>query len=83
VRDGRAQMEPIDATPWPTVNDAVPVEVCPGAMLMFDGMLPHYSAPNRSSKSRHAYTLHAVDGRAAYSPLNWLQRTAAFPAHGF
>ncbi|HEY5257388.1 MAG TPA: phytanoyl-CoA dioxygenase family protein [Candidatus Baltobacteraceae bacterium] len=83
VRDGRAQMEAIDATPWPTVNDAVPVEVRPGAMLMFDGMLPHYSAPNRSSKSRHAYTLHAVDGRATYSPLNWLQRPADFPARGF
>ncbi len=82
VRDGRAVMEDLDATPWPS-DGAVPVEVKAGALVVFHGRLPHYSAPNRSTKSRHAYTLHAVDGEAAYSPLNWLQRDEGLPARGF
>ncbi len=82
VRDGRAVMEDLDATPWPS-DGAVPLEVKAGALVVFHGRLPHYSAPNRSSKSRHAYTLHAVDGDAAYSPLNWLQRDERLPARGF
>ena len=37
-------------------------------------MLPHYSAPNRSAQSRHAYTLHAIDARSRWSADNWLRR---------
>lgn len=83
VRDGSAQMETLDGTPWPDHTQAVPLEVESGALVVFDGLLPHYSAPNRSNVSRHAYTLHVVDGAAAYAPDNWLQRSAAFPARGF
>jgi len=79
----RTRMVARDATPWPTQADAVPLEVEAGTLVMFHGHLPHYSAPNRSSASRHAYTLHFVDGRAAYSPTNWLQRSPEFPARGF
>ena len=79
---GSARLLPIDPTPWPTLDDAVPLEVETGTLVVFDGMLPHYSAPNRSPHSRHAYTLHAVDGMAHYSPRNWLQR-AALPPRGF
>lgn len=84
VRDGKAAMEHLDDTPWPSPDEgAVPVEVRSGTLVAFNGFLPHYSAPNRSVKSRHAYTLHAVDAKAAYSPLNWLQRGPLFPARGF
>jgi hypothetical protein len=31
-------------------------------LVCFHGLLPHYSAPNRSPISRHAYTLHVTDG---------------------
>ena len=51
--------------------------------MVFDGMLPHASAVNRSAVSRMAYTLHAVDAGAVYSPLNWLQRGPESPARGF
>lgn len=77
VRDGKAHLEKIDATPWPSGASVIPLEVRAGTLVVFNGLLPHYSAPNRSAHSRHAYTLHAVDARAAYSPLNWLQRTDA------
>jgi phytanoyl-CoA hydroxylase len=77
------RMEKLDATPWPDTSSAVPVEVEAGALVMFDGLLPHYSAPNRSPISRMAYTLHVVDGSAAWSPLNWLQRGPELPVRGF
>ena len=33
---------------------------------------------NRTARSRHAYTLHMVDGEATYSPDNWLQPEVTF-----
>ena len=76
---GQLQMRPLDATPWPQLADAVALPVAAGTLVVFHGMLPHCSQPNRSPRSRLAYTLHVTDGRAAYSPLNWLQRDASFP----
>ncbi len=75
--------EPLDATPWPSGDDIRPLEVKAGTLVIFDGLLPHASAPNRSANSRLAYSLHVVDGRAAWSPLNWLQRRADDPPRGF
>ncbi len=83
VRDGRGAIVACDSAPWPSNDEALPLEVAAGTLVAFDGMLPHYSAPNRSASSRHAYTLHAVDGEAAYSSDNWLQRGPDFPARGF
>ena len=84
VRHGDVvSMEKLDATPWPDSRSAVPLEVKAGTLVVFRGLLPHYSAPNRSAHSRHAYTLHVTDGRSAYAPTNWLQRAADFPVRGF
>ncbi len=84
IRDGDAvRMQPLDATPWPDASTALPVEVAAGTLVCFHGRLPHCSAPNRSAQSRHAYTLHATDGRAHYAPHNWLRRSAALPVRGF
>jgi phytanoyl-CoA hydroxylase len=83
VDAGGAALERLDPTPWPRQTDAVPVEVDAGTLVLFHGLLPHYSAPNRSPRSRHAYTLHAVDASARYPATNWLQRAPDFPARGF
>jgi phytanoyl-CoA hydroxylase len=84
VRNGdEVRMEKLDDTPWPDDSVAVPLEAKAGSLVCFHGLLPHYSAPNRSPVSRHAYTLHATDGRTEYSKQNWIQRDAAFPARGF
>jgi phytanoyl-CoA hydroxylase len=83
VEGGSARLERADPTPWPSQDVAEAVEVEAGTLVVMHGLLPHYSAPNRSATSRHAYTLHAVDARTHYSPANWLQRDAAFPARGF
>jgi phytanoyl-CoA hydroxylase len=79
----QSRLDTLDRTPWPTQAEAEPLECDAGTLVVFHGFLPHYSAPNRSAHSRHAYTLHVVDGRAAYAASNWIQRTAAFPARGF
>jgi phytanoyl-CoA hydroxylase len=84
VREGDAvRMEALDATPWPDMSTAVPVPAEAGTLVVFHGLLPHWSAPNRSDRSRHAYTLHATDGRAVYAGHNWLQRSARVPVRGF
>ena len=84
VRNGDdIKMEKLDSTPWPDKTSALPLEAAAGSLVCFHGLLPHYSAPNRSSVSRHAYTLHATDASAAYSPQNWIQRDASFPVRGF
>ena len=80
---GVGSLERIDATPWPSEESAEPVEVEAGTLVVLHGLLPHYSAPNRSAASRHAYALHVVDARARYSAANWLQRGDTLPARGF
>jgi phytanoyl-CoA hydroxylase len=84
VRQGDdVQKHTIDTTPWPDSSTAVPLEVKAGTLVVFHGLLPHYSAPNRSAVSRHAYTLHVTDARTAYAPTNWIQRGADLPVRGF
>jgi len=82
VRAGDAvRFDTLDETPWPTQAEAVPLEVAAGTLVCFHGLLPHYSAPNRSAASRHAYTLHATDARSRWSADNWLCRPV--PPTGF
>ena len=84
VRDGQQlTLEVLDRTPWPNQRTAVPLPCEAGTLIVFHGLLPHYSAPNRSARSRLAYTLHATDGRTSYAPTNWLQRPASLPVRGF
>ena len=84
VREGMSlRLEPLDPTPWPQQHAAIPLPCPAGTLVVFHGLLPHYSAANRSPRSRLAYTLHATDGHAVYSPDNWLQRPASMPVRGF
>lgn len=84
VREGdQVRVEKLDSMPWPDDSTAIPLEVKAGSLVCFHGLLPHYSAPNRSAVSRHAYTLHVTDGTTNYSPQNWIQRDASFPVRGF
>jgi phytanoyl-CoA hydroxylase len=80
--EGRLRMVALDATPWPTTAEAVALPVEAGTLVAFHGRLPHYSAPNRSPRSRLAYTLHATCGTAAYAAQNWLQRSKELPVRG-
>ncbi len=75
-------MDLLDPTPWPT-DELVPVEAEKGTLIVLHGTLPHWSAPNTSERSRHAYTLHLIDGTADYPDDNWLQRGPDMPLRGF
>ena len=66
------KMKTLDETPFD--SKTAPLEVKKGSLVMLHGRLPHYSKENTSSKSRHAYTLHVIDGKKKYSNGNWLQR---------
>jgi len=80
--DGKLVTETIDDTPWPE-EQKVPCEASAGTLVIFDGRAPHLSAANRSSKSRHAYTLHVIDRQCHYPESNWLQRREDLPLRGF
>jgi phytanoyl-CoA hydroxylase len=80
--DGSLGYDVFDPTPIPA-DGAVPLEARRGTLIVLHGQLPHLSGPNRSAKSRHAYTLHLIDGRCRYPADNWLQRAANMPLRGF
>jgi phytanoyl-CoA hydroxylase len=72
----------LDSKPVP--EDAmVPLEVKKGTLVVLHGLLPHRSGPNTSSKSRHAYSVHLIDGTARYPEDNWLHRSPELPLRGF
>jgi phytanoyl-CoA hydroxylase len=70
----------LDATPLPTPPDElVPLPVPAGTLVVLHGLLPHWSGPNRSQVSRHAYSVHCISASADYPEWNWLHRTADMP----
>jgi phytanoyl-CoA hydroxylase len=85
VRDGdQVHKQRLDATPWPGPDRAIPLPVEAGTLVCFHGLLPHYSAPNRSPVSRHAYSLHVTCATTRYAASNWLQRSSdGLPLRGF
>ncbi len=73
-RDSRkGTLTELDRSPW-AVEKAVAVEAPAGSLVLFHDHMPHYSSANRSTRSRHAFTMHVADSRARWSEENWLQR---------
>ena len=64
----------LDHSPWPQPEQAVPLEVPLGSMVLFSDHMPHYSSQNRSARSRHAFTLHVSEQGLPWPQKNWLQR---------
>lgn len=80
--EGGTRFEIYDSSPWP-LDSLVPLEALKGTLVVLNGLLPHLSYANRSAKSRHAYTLHVIDGASHYPEDNWLQRSPSMPLRGF
>ena len=76
--ENRIAVETLDDTPW-DADLAMPAEAAAGSLVVFHGRAPHYSGPNRSDRSRHAYTLHVIDRACRYPADNWLQRGDRMP----
>ena len=76
------EMEIFDDTPWETTK-LLPLEVKAGTLVVLHALLPHMSYANRSANTRHAYTMHIIEGTADYPEWNWLQRPPEMPLRGF
>eukprot|EP00243_Klebsormidium_subtile_P004073 TRINITY_DN17848_c0_g1_i1.p1 TRINITY_DN17848_c0_g1~~TRINITY_DN17848_c0_g1_i1.p1 ORF type:complete len:290 (-),score=42.38 TRINITY_DN17848_c0_g1_i1:330-1199(-) len=62
------------------VTQMVPIEARAGSVVLLDGSLIHMSHENQSPKSRHAYTVHVIEGQGSkWAEDNWLQRPEDFP----
>ena len=79
---GGTEMQIFDNTEFPT-EKKIPLEVEKGTLVVIDGLLPHWSSANLSDTSRHAFTLHVIEGSANYLGDNWLQRSPEMPLQGF
>jgi phytanoyl-CoA hydroxylase len=79
---GGTRFEVLDERPLPD-EGMVPLEAPRGTCIVLHGLLPHRSGPNRSPRSRQAYSLHVIDARARYRDDNWLQRRPELPLRGF
>ena len=83
VRDGKGfATHTLDDSDF-DMSRAIPLPANKGDMVILHGRLPHASEYNRSDRSRHAYTLHVIDGECDYPKDNWLQRQDDFPLKGF
>ncbi|NND44640.1 MAG: phytanoyl-CoA dioxygenase family protein [Xanthomonadales bacterium] len=70
----KGMLRTLDDTPWPAQDEAVPLEVPRGSLVLFSDHMPHYSSQNHSKRSRHALTLHVTERGAQWPEFNWLQR---------
>ena len=78
--ENKMRLTILNETPFEATSTAL--EVKKGTLVLLHGRLPHYSCENTSNKSRHAYTLHIIDGNCKYPAENWLQRPN-LPLKGF
>lgn len=71
-KENQISYEIYDDSPW-NLDKMIPLEVAQGSLIILHGLLPHMSKENQSTRSRHAYTLHAISGDHEYAVDNWLQ----------
>jgi len=67
---------PADTDLWERIGE-IPLETSAGTLVLIHNAVVHYSAANTSPYSRHAYSIHTVDGRddVIYPESNWLQKS--------
>ena len=70
---GGTEMITLNDEPY-SMEGMIPLEVKKGSCIVLHGLLPHYSLPNTSGRSRQAYAIHTIDKKANYPAENWLQR---------
>lgn len=70
---GGTEMQVLHDAPW-DMEGMQALEVKKGTCIVLHGLLPHYSLPNTSGKSRQAYAIHTIHKEARYPEENWLRR---------
>jgi len=79
--DGKGtEFDPPEPVEW-DLSGAQPLEVPAGTLVLLHHSLVHFSHPNKSNASRHAYSVHVIDGAPGveYPADNWLQRSPSMP----
>ena len=61
------------------LSRASPLCVPAGTLILLHGANVHFSRANTSPHSRHAYSVHFVDGNARWRATNWLRRSPSHP----
>ena len=61
VKDGKTTFDPPTAEDF-DLDKFTPLEMKAGSMVILHGNNIHYSKENTSAKSRHAYSVHYVEG---------------------
>jgi len=79
-KEGGTEFVPAAAVEW-DLGGGVPLEVKAGSLVLLHHALVHYSLENASAASRHAYSVHVVEGGegTVYPKDNWLQRAPELP----
>ncbi len=80
--EGGTRFLTLDEGAWDETR-LVPLEVKKGSLIVLHGLLPHMSRVNLSPRSRHAFSVHVVDGECLYPEENWLRRAPEMPPRGF
>jgi phytanoyl-CoA hydroxylase len=70
---GGTEMITLNDEPF-SMEGMISLEVKKGACVVLDGLLPHYSLPNTSGRSRQSYSIHCISSNTVYKKENWLQR---------
>ena len=79
-KEGGTEFVPAAAGEW-DLEGGVPLEVKAGSLVLLHHALVHYSLENASAASRHAFSVHVVEGGegTTYPEDNWLQRAPKTP----
>ena len=70
---------PKEPVKW-DLSDAVCLECKAGSLVLIHHAVVHFSHDNKSANTRHAYSIHVVEGGndTVYPADNWLQRDTPF-----
>ena len=81
--DTGALTEMTASLPEYDLSKFTPLPCKAGALVLIHGAVVHMSYPNRSPRSRHAYSVHCVEGAepVVWEASNWLQREAFEPLY--
>ena len=81
TRDGAGSVHWPTGRPDYSEHRLEPLETPQGTLVLLHGSNVHGSNANTSPVSRHAYSMHVVEGAPGWQwlPDNWLQRPAALP----
>lgn len=71
--EGGTEMLTLDPEEF-SLEGMIPLEVKKGTCIVLHGLLPHYSKPNTSGRSRQAYSIHTINKHVNYPADNWLRR---------